>query len=92
MKTKTNIESRRGDASPLDRDLARVLRELLQRIEWLKSWRIEPAGRADDQRWDVLVSFSMPNGGVRGVFGGRIPSSDGAAAAHVALPRSRRRG
>jgi hypothetical protein len=53
---------RRGYDSALERDLARVLSELLGTASWLKRWRIEQ-GMSGDSGWDLLVSGPVPGGG-----------------------------
>ena len=52
----------RGYDSALERDLARVLTELLGSASWLQRWRIEP-GVSGDPEWDLLVSGPVPGGG-----------------------------
>ena len=52
----------RGYDSALERDLARVLTELLGSVSWLQRWRIEP-GMSRDPEWDLLVSGPVPGGG-----------------------------
>jgi len=49
-------------ASALERDLARVLRELLSSVSWLQRWSVEPANQGD-LRWDLKASGPVPNGG-----------------------------
>ncbi len=49
-------------ASPLERDAARVLQELLRSLSWLQGWNVEPATRAHGQ-WDLTISGPIPAGG-----------------------------
>ncbi|MDO8794842.1 MAG: type IV toxin-antitoxin system AbiEi family antitoxin [Vicinamibacterales bacterium] len=60
MASSANIN--RGYDSALERDLARVLTELLGSASWLQRWRIEP-GMSGDPEWDLLVSGPVPGGG-----------------------------
>jgi len=52
----------RGYDSALERDLARVLTELMGSASWLQRWRMEP-GMSGDPEWDLLVSGPVPGGG-----------------------------
>jgi len=57
----SNVNNSRGHAT-LERDLARVLRELLGSVSWLKRWSVEPAKKGD-LRWDLKASGPVPSGG-----------------------------
>jgi hypothetical protein len=52
----------RGYDSALERDLARVLTDLLGSASWLQGWRIV-RGISRDPAWDLLVSGPVPGGG-----------------------------
>ena len=58
---RSDVNSSRGHAT-LERDLARVLRELLGSVSWLKRWSVEPAKKGD-LRWDLRASGPVPSGG-----------------------------
>jgi hypothetical protein len=46
----------------LERDLAKVLRELLSSVTWLHGWTVEPA-KGIDRGWDLQASVPLPTGG-----------------------------
>jgi hypothetical protein len=56
------VNTGREYASALERDLTRVLRELVSSVSWLKRWSFEPAKSADGP-WDLKVSGPIPGGG-----------------------------
>ena len=58
----SDVNVGRGSDSALERDLARVLTELLSSASWLQRWRIGH-GKAGDPEWDLSVSGPVPGGG-----------------------------
>lgn len=46
------VNAERGNSSALERDLARVLQQLLSSVSWLHGWNVEPAKKADGH-WDL---------------------------------------